>query len=472
MDDKYFFLQGRDDAPLVEALHLDLIEAGTHLSVSARDEMFNVFYYGRGESQDIALHLYLESGKRIWSTLRRVLERHFGELSRIDGILDFASGYGRVTRHIVTDISPERVWITEIDPAAVSFQEETFGVHGLLSSTCPERFSPPRTFSAVLVSSLFTHLPETRFLSWLDRLLSLVRDNGLLAFSVHDISLAPFPAQGAELLFHAASESGSLSTAEYGSTWVTEGYVRRALERLGAPAPLQVVRIPRGLASYQDLYVITKSGKPTDEEMSASCLGLRGGADGFIEECHLNSSRELLLEGWVIDRFTKFAAREVDCYLDEVLIWKTDALMERPEVAASFPGDAGVGQGFRARITLPPHCDLDEAILRIAAVGSDGFISVLAEGSLHSLLLRAALFQGHEREQEIERQREAQRRSEERFTSLLAAEEARHRQTVLSSQSEIAALEARISAMRASKFWKLRDRWFAVKRLLRLTEEE
>jgi hypothetical protein len=39
------------------------------------------------------------------------------------------------------------------------------------------------------------------------------------------------------------------------------------------------------------------------------------------------------------------------------------------------------------------------------------------------------------------------------------------------ADERIAALETRIAAMRASRFWKMRDRWFAVKRRLGLTDE-
>jgi SAM-dependent methyltransferase len=468
MDNNHFFLQGRDDSPLVAALHPDLLEAGTCLSVDARDEMFYVFYYGRGESRDLALHMYLESGKHIWKGLRRVLEWHFGQLGEIQSLLDFAAGYGRVTRHMTTDLPPDRIWISEIDPGAVEFQENTFGVHGLRSTPESETFLPGRDFSCVLVSSLFTHLPEARFLPWLERLLSLVREGGLLAFSVHDMALAPNPAPGAGFLFHPSSESGSLSNEEYGSTWVTEDYVRDCLAALAsfAPGGLQVSRIPRGLASFQDLYVVTK-GSGASCASSMLLESLRGGVDGFVEECRLDTRRRLLLQGWMIDRYTKTAVREVRFYIDGDLAGRTEALFDRPEVAINFPGDAGVGQGWRAELALPTKCDPSVATLRIAALGSDGFLSTLAEGTIASFVTRLALYRSLERERENAGLRETMQSEQERFARRLAEEETRAREL----RNEIHQLEARIAAMRASRFWKLRDRWFALKRRLRLTTE-
>jgi hypothetical protein len=142
----------------------------------------------------------------------------------------------------------------------------------------------------------------------------------------------------------------------------------------------------------------------------------------------------------------------------------TAALSDRPEVAASFPGDGGMGQGWRKELPLPEACDLSRAVLRIDAVGSDGFVSTLAEGTVKGLLLRLALYRNVEDEREKRVLRETIRSERERFERQLAEE-----RTAL--RNEIQQLEARIAAMKASRFWKLRDRWFALKRFLRLTTE-
>ncbi|MEA2694824.1 MAG: hypothetical protein QOJ16_4211 [Acidobacteriota bacterium] len=422
-----FFKDG-DDCPLVAALQPDVITSGVNLSVSARDEMCRLFHYGRGEAWDFSLHLYLDSGKKIWRTLRQVLLWHFGDLSRVSSLLDFAAGYGRVTRFTAADLPADRVWVSEIDPDAVRFQAETFGVHGLLSTPDPAAFDPGRAFDAILVSSLFTHLPEERFAAWLAKLLSLVRPGGLLAFSVHDRSLlADTPA--VDFVFRAESESGSLSGSEYGSTWVTEGYVRSCLDRL-APG-LAVRRIPRGLANYQDLYLVTQGMSAQGEEALA---GLRGGAEGFVERCYLSAARRLASSGWVTDRFTRRPLREVRVFLDGQPALAAE-LWDRPEVAQAFPGDAGGGQGWRVEIPLPAGRPLGEIDLRLVAVGADGYEASLYEGTAESALARVALYD------------------------------------VLNLSRENEALKARIAGMRASRFWKIREGWFALKRKLGMTEE-
>jgi SAM-dependent methyltransferase len=430
MTEDLFFRDG-DDCPLVAALQPDVVTSGVNLTVSARDEMCRLFHYGRGEAWDLALHLYLDSGGKIWRNLRRVLEWHWGDLSRVGSLLDFAAGYGRVTRFTAADLLAERVWVSEIDPDAVRFQAETFGVHGLLSAPDPAAFSPGREFDAILVSSLFTHLPEERFLAWLAKLLSLVRPGGLLAFSVHDRSLLA-EAPAGDFVFREESESGSLAKGEYGSTWVTEGYVRGCLNRL-APG-LGVRRIPRGLANYQDLYVVTKGPRPETAGGEEDLAELRGGAEGFLESCHLSAARWVEIQGWVTDRFTRQPVREVRVLFDGQPTSAAE-LWDRPEIADVFPGDARGGQGWRVGAPLPLGRSLGEIGLRLVAVGADGFEVPLFEGTLLACLHRAAL------------------------------------SNLLHVSRENESLKRQVAGMRESRFWKLRDQWFAVKRKLGLTDE-
>ena len=53
-----------------------------------------------------------------------MLRWRFGSLERVGKILDFASGYGRVTRFLVRDVPPELVWVADVYADGVRFQEE------------------------------------------------------------------------------------------------------------------------------------------------------------------------------------------------------------------------------------------------------------------------------------------------------------------------------------------------------------
>src|SRR5262249_48949064 len=146
------------------------------------------------------------------------------------------SGYGRVTRFLLRLLPAERIWVADVYEGGVAFQERRFGVHGIVSTVDPAGFAAAagaEPFDAILVTSLLTHLPEDRFVAWLRVLLSLLAPGGVLAFSVHDRSVLPAGAElpPSGLLFQEISESGSLEVADYGSTWVSEEFVRSALDR-------------------------------------------------------------------------------------------------------------------------------------------------------------------------------------------------------------------------------------------------
>jgi SAM-dependent methyltransferase len=445
---------------IVQALCRDLIREGVNLNVSAADEMLMFFQYAQGHRLEQAVSIYLDSGRRIWSTLRQILSWRFGSPAWGGNLLDFASGYGRVTRHIVAEVPKERVWISDIYAEGVAFQEREFGVHGIVSTTVPDQFPCDVDFDGILVSSLFTHLPETRFLEWLHRLGSLLKPGGLLLFSVHDMSLylrqgKPEPASG--IAFEELSESGSLTTQEYGSAWVTEAYVRSAIQRTIGSFP--VLRIPRGLASFQDLYVVVKDDI-LDPSSAFASLQIVREADGFLEHASLMGNRHLRLSGWVADRVTGQPPREVRVRVDGALAATVRELEPRPQIGQMFAHDPMVALGWQATVELPEDAEPESARLSVSPVSSAGEELGLYEGSVAWACLRSAQLdsvmlqdglrqQQTQHEEELDRQRSAQ-----------AALEAQ--------KGELA---RRISAMEASRFWKARNLWFKVKRAAGLTQE-
>jgi SAM-dependent methyltransferase len=448
---------------VVEALCRDLLAREVSLDIHADDEMLGFFRYAQGRDLEQAVAMYLESGKRIWATERQILAWRFGPPPWNRRLLDFASGFGRVTRHIVTDVDPGSVWVSDIYAEGVAFQERYLGVHGIVSTTEPESFPCDLTFDAVLVSSLFTHLPEARFLGWLRRLGELVAPGGLLLFSVHDLSLRrgveEEPANG--IAFQEISESGSLETREYGTSWVGERFVRKAVERAVGPYP--VLRIPRGLASFQDLYVVVKeSGAAAD--LFAS-LKIEREADGFLEHCSLAGKRGLRLSGWIADRVLGQPPQEVRIRIDGRDVLSCRDLEPRPEVAQTFPADPVDVVGWQATVEVPPTAaGIEAAELGVYAVSRAGeemrlFSGTVADACVRSARLDAGVLQ-----------RELTRRDTE-YQQELARREAMHAGQMAERQEQIKALARRLRAMEASRFWKARNLWFRFKRAVGLTTE-
>jgi SAM-dependent methyltransferase len=435
---------------LVQALCRDLLEDGINLNTSAADEMLRFFRYTQGHSPEQAVGIYLLSGRQLWGTLRQIIAWRFGSLSWGGRLLDFASGYGRVTRHIVADVPKESVWVSDIYAEGVAFQQREFGVHGIVSTTDPEDFRCNVDFDCIQVSSLFTHLPEARFVAWLQRLGSLVKPEGLLIFSVHDMSLkrtgAPSPAG---IVFEAQSESGSLDTLEYGTSWVTEDFVRSAVRKAIGPCP--VLRIPRGLGSFQDLYVVLKTGSPDGAPFSG--LKVEREADGFLEHCSWMGQRSLLLSGWSADRVLGRPPQEVRIRIDGVLVASCRDLQPRPAMGQAFASDPMQAVGWQAKVDLPASVNPQSAHLTVRSVASDGEELGLYSGPVLWACLRSAQFDAVRLQDELGRRETA------------------HREELARQEERTAELAARLRAVEASRFWKARNLWFAFKRALRLTPE-
>jgi len=379
----------------VQAVCRDLWTSGMNLDIHADDEMLAFFMFSQGFSLERAAAMYLDSGRHIWETLRQIIAWRFGSSVNCRKLLDFASGYGRVTRHIVREMSPDTVTVSDIEAAGVAFQERQFGVRGLPSAKSPRDFSAAERFDCIAVSSLFTHLPPTTFTSWLERLGSLLLPGGLLLFSVHDVSLhrdGPIPAD-AGIVFARQSESRSLDVADYGTTWVTEAYVRQAVQ--AAIGPSAVLRLARGLANYHDLYVVLAgvSSLPSSNHIF-STLRIRRRADGFMEHCSWAGNRVLRIRGWVADRTSAAPPKEVRILIDGLDVARCRELQPRAPEGQPFAADPTLAVGWEAAIELPAAADLDTAQLRICPVSSAGEEMDLFCDSVLGALLRSALVEG------------------------------------------------------------------------------
>ena len=434
--------RSEERSPLVHALlaELRLAPGAVDLSIDARDEMLGFLLQAWEGDRDRALFQYFRSGASIADAMGQVLRWRFGDPGRIGGLLDFASGYGRVTRFLLRDVPPERVWVSDVYAEGVRFQGERFGVHGIVSTVRPEDFRCEHRFDAILVTSLFTHLPAERFVAWLRVLLGLLTPHGVLAFSTHSPSVLPhgvaMPAAG--IVFEERSESGSLDTSDYGSTWVTEEFVRGALAQAAGTASLH--RIDRGLCNFQDLYLAVP-----EPDADFSGLGFQHEPYLFVEACRLKEQgRRLALEGWTAS--LSAMPREVQAVLDGELRATAPVVGPRTDVAASLGGERYLHSGWDCSFPLPAGLSRSSSVLLLRVVDGRGVAHPLQASTIDAALLGTARL-------EVER---------------LEAEAARAEARAV---HEIAALRDRIHAMEASRFWKMRNAWFGVKRRLGLTDE-
>lgn len=320
-------------------------------------------------SEPLGAMAYFRAGVSMIDLLEAVADWHFGGLSEIGSLLDFAGGYGRSTRFLVRRLPPASVTVGEIQTDALEFQAAEFGVRTLQSTTDPAKLRPTRTFDCIFVASLFTHLPDHTFGPWLARLWELVAPGGLLVFSVHDEVLNEM---GAELpdgfAFIPANEITALSTDDYGTNFTSEAYVRRRLAEAVGPAASDAIRLPRGLCFMQDVWVVAR------DRRNPSPLLHENGPNGGIERIEVDG-RRLTASGWTAD--TGFAATDahshaiacIEIHVNGRMAALGDHGLPRPDVAAYLGREEDPlleASGWTASVRLRRRIRSEDVVTAIA----------------------------------------------------------------------------------------------------------
>jgi SAM-dependent methyltransferase len=103
----------------------------------------------------------------------------------IRSALDFASGYGRVLRHLVVRFPDAEVTASDIEADAVSFCATNFGVNGVVSTKNLNELAIGRTFDLIWSGSLMTHLDCDGAVDLLNFFHKHTVPGGLAVFTTH-----------------------------------------------------------------------------------------------------------------------------------------------------------------------------------------------------------------------------------------------------------------------------------------------
>lgn len=425
--------------PMVDALLRSRVPRweSLNLAVDERDDMLDYAIHLFEHDRDRAVTNYFQNALEQFFLVRHIA-RWRGTIARM---LDFASGYGRLTRLLVHEHLADEITVADILEGGMAFQAEQFGVKTILSTTQPEGFVAEGKFDLIFVASLFTHLPPSTFTPWLRRLAELLTPDGLLIFSVHDESIAPEKVDG--IAFHSYSESRVLEGEEYGSTWVTEGYVREQVAAIGER--FACVRLPRALADWQDVYVISPS--------PIGSASPRKTPKGFVDQFSIDDEG-VRIAGWATAVSER--ADRVEIRLDDTLVATARDFAPRPDVAAWLGAESGNDSGWELVLPHAAVRSFRYQVLTVSAFSREGEERILFLGTVESL-------HGHvagEKAKELLHQ-----------LAIRGNEIAELGERVAVTEIKRQTLEQQIGAMRQSRFWKARDQWFALKRSVGLTDE-
>jgi hypothetical protein len=210
-------------------------------------------------SKSDAIAYYFNDGAKSAQRLARLVAEVCDLADRPIDLLEFASGFGCVTRHLKAAMPSARAVSCDIHPNAISFLRERLGAEAMQSAAVPEALNPGRRFDVVFALSFFSHMPKTSFGRWLQKLASLVKRQGFLMFTTHgvvsrDKHLTKCHLDSEGFFFHPASEQKDLGTAEYGTTIAHPRYV---LDRAFSLPHVRLRYFHEGFWwEHQDLYVL------------------------------------------------------------------------------------------------------------------------------------------------------------------------------------------------------------------------
>jgi SAM-dependent methyltransferase len=209
------------------------------------------------------LRYYLEDGRRSAELLRQVLESHvFPRPLQPFEMLEFASGYGRLTRHLADVIPEAAVTASDIHAQAIAFLRHRFSVTAELSQREPAHFNLGREFDLVFALSFFSHMPDHSWGPWLTALYRHVARGGGLLFTTHGEVSRATQISGSALSsdgfwFSAGGEQRDIDPDEYGTAITSIEYVKSQVARC---LETDVAYYAEGLWwGHQDVYLVKKA---------------------------------------------------------------------------------------------------------------------------------------------------------------------------------------------------------------------
>jgi hypothetical protein len=182
------------------------------------------------------------------------------------------------------------------------------------------------------------------------------------------------------------SESRFLRKSNYGTTYVTESFVRAVIGKVAGPNAV-VARLPRGLWEFQDLYAVSK-----DPHREPALLGLAPPPRGHLEVCE-QSEDGVRFSGWSADLGRDETIREVQLVVNGQILQRGTPSIERPDVAEALGSARALCSGWT--VDVPAAHLVPGDIVMIKSVNHEGRERILAIDTLEGLLARLSPERGH-----------------------------------------------------------------------------
>lgn len=209
------------------ALQEEFGEMDFFRGIHRNDIMFQHHLYHAATDPAEAFVSYCQVGARAARQLAQLCEKHRLQPQKM---LDFGSGYGRVSRFLPHFLPNTEILVSEVKPLALAFQKKNFDFKAVHHSETASSF-PHRGFDLIFALSVFTHLPEESFKEWFETLANCLNPGGILVFSFNNLERIS-AANNGRIYFTGQSEDSSFIVSDrladqekYGLTFVSKEFL-------------------------------------------------------------------------------------------------------------------------------------------------------------------------------------------------------------------------------------------------------
>lgn len=130
---------------------------------------------------------YLDTGRRDFNKLSKILESLKIGKDQPSTILDFGCGSSRTLRHFFELDSAWKYFGTDLDKEAIEWNRKHFDsqANWSLNQVAPSTQFRDKYFDIIYAISIFTHFDEQLQRVWLQEFKRILKDNGTLIITVH-----------------------------------------------------------------------------------------------------------------------------------------------------------------------------------------------------------------------------------------------------------------------------------------------
>lgn len=252
-------------ADVKDRLKSEGVQIDFNPTLHPQDIMFLYSLYNHPAHPKQALFSYFYEGYSIAKNLfNLVQERSLPH----NNILDFGSGYGRVSRFLPHLFPNANLFASEVKTSSLRFLQDQFGLQPLGQNAYVSAGAWPSQ-DIVLALSVFTHLPKELFTSWLRQLFDLLSPGGALVFTFKDMAINRkhlgrvkrffrsrhfvFLKSSEDVLFPFLEEANQ-KVEEYGVSFVSRHFLTQQANSLGA----RLVFVNYALTQGQEAAILIK----------------------------------------------------------------------------------------------------------------------------------------------------------------------------------------------------------------------